>query len=185
MSSSPRLPKLIAFDLDYTLWDMWIDTHVTGPLRHAKNGTKVIDRHGTEVVFYDDVGGILRGLRREGVLVAACSRTHAAHLAKQALSLIRIPPSHADDPAVQEQPAIELFDNLEIYPGSKIPHFRALHEKTGVPYEEMLFFDDESRNREVERLGVRFHLTPDGVSNAVFEAGVMSWNARRAVASAE
>lgn len=27
--------------------------------------------------------------------------------------------------------------------GSKIAHFKELHKKTGIPYEEMLFFDDE------------------------------------------
>ncbi|KAF7329152.1 hypothetical protein MKEN_00175800 [Mycena kentingensis (nom. inval.)] len=172
-----RLPKLIAFDLDYTLWDMWIDTHVTPPLRRAKHGTDVVDRHGTRIEFYPDVGDIIRRLRREGVVVAACSRTHAAQLARQALSLIRIPPTPETDE--EEQAAVELFDNLQIYPGSKIPHFKALHAATGIAYEEMLFFDDERRNREVETLGVTFHLTPQGVDNAIFEAGVKAWNARR------
>ncbi|KAJ7060483.1 magnesium-dependent phosphatase-1 [Mycena amicta] len=175
--SESRLPKLVAFDLDHTLWDLWIDT-ATGPLRRTKTNT-VVDRHGTEVAFYGDVGGIIRRLRREGVFVAACSRTHAIDLAREALSLIRIPPGNDDESSIEEQPAIELFDNLQIYPGSKIAHFRALQDKTGIPYEEMLFFDDESRNREVERLGVTFYLTPDGVSNGVFEAGVKTWNVRR------
>ncbi|KAJ7060502.1 magnesium-dependent phosphatase-1 [Mycena amicta] len=169
--SESRLPKLVAFDLDYTLWDMWIET-VTGPLRHRTKTNTVVDRHGTEA-------GLSGVLRREGVFVAACSRTHATHLAREALSLIRIPPGSDDESSIEEQPAIELFDNLQIYPGSKIAHFRALHDKTGIPYEEMLFFDDESRNREVERLGVTFYLTPDGVSNGVFEAGVKTWNVRR------
>ncbi|KAJ7054957.1 magnesium-dependent phosphatase-1 [Mycena amicta] len=168
--SESRLPKLVAFDLDYTLWDLWIDT-ATGPLRRTNTNT-VVDRHGTEVAFYGDVGGIIRRLRREGVFVAACSRTHAIDLAREALSLIRIPPGNDDESSIEEQPAIELFDNLQIYPGSKIAHFRALHDKTAL-------FDDESRNREVERLGVTFYLTPDGVSNGVFEAGVKTWNVRR------
>ncbi|KAJ7226816.1 magnesium-dependent phosphatase-1 [Mycena pura] len=171
-----QLPKLIAFDLDYTLWDLWIDTHVTAPLRRAPDGS-VVDRYGTRIDFYADVPGLLRRLRAAGVLVAACSRTDTPDLARQALALLRVPATD-DEGQGTEQPASALFDDLQIYPGSKIAHFRALHETTGVPYEQMLFFDDEPRNREVERLGVTFHLTPDGIDNAVFEAGVQAWKVR-------
>jgi magnesium-dependent phosphatase 1 len=59
----------------YTLWNLWIDTHVTGPLR--KSGDAVVDAHGVPVEFYPDVPDILRRLRGQGVLIAACSRTHA------------------------------------------------------------------------------------------------------------
>ncbi|KAJ7328758.1 magnesium-dependent phosphatase-1 [Mycena albidolilacea] len=165
-------PKLVAFDLDYTLWNLWIDTHVTGPLR--KSGDAVVDAHGVPVEFYSDVPDILRRLRGQGVLIAACSRTHAPPMARQALQLLRVPGN--DDEA--EKPAIELFDDLQIYPGSKLTHFRALHAKTGIPYKQMLFFDDEPRNREVEKLGVVFHLTPTGVDNATFDAGVEAWKKR-------
>lgn len=48
------------------------------------------------------------------------------------------------------------IDYFEIYPSSKIKHFTALTNKTGIPCNQMLFFDDEWRNREVESLGVHF-----------------------------
>ncbi|CAK5278207.1 unnamed protein product [Mycena citricolor] len=147
------LPKIIAFDLDYTLWDLWIDTHVTPPLTSSDDTGAVVDAHGTEIDFYPDVRAILRRLRADGVFVAACSRTHAPDLALRALNLLRVPESDEEDGIEPGKPAIEYFDNLQIYPGSKLAHFRAIHKKTGIPYEQMLFFDDESRNREVERLG--------------------------------
>ncbi|KAJ7276602.1 magnesium-dependent phosphatase-1 [Mycena rebaudengoi] len=169
-------PQLIAFDLDYTLWGFWIETH-TGPLQRFGQD-EVVDAHGAPIEFYPDVPALLRRLHEQGVIVAACSRTHTTDLAREALTLLLVPAKDGDDSTAeptQPQPAIELFSNLQIYPGSKLTHFRTLHAETGIPYEQMLFFDDEPRNREVERLGVTFHLTPRGMSNAEFDAGVKNW----------
>lgn len=38
------LPKMIAFDLDYTLWPFWVDTHVSAPLKAKSGGTHSVDR---------------------------------------------------------------------------------------------------------------------------------------------
>lgn len=42
----------------------------------------------------------------------------------------------------------------------------------------MLFFDDESRNKNVETLGVVMKLVRDGVSRKEVDAGVKSWRER-------
>ncbi|EKM51009.1 uncharacterized protein PHACADRAFT_128667 [Phanerochaete carnosa HHB-10118-sp] len=176
-----RLPRLVAFDLDYTLWDLWIDTHVTPPLKRQGQAINSIrDKHGEEVAFYHDVPEILHRLRAAEVVVAACSRTHAPKLARQALSLLLIPPQ-AGDRHGSQRPAIGFFDHLEIYPGSKIPHFQSLHKKTGIPYSEILFFDDERRNAEVESLGVTFCLVQRGMDDRTFEKGLAEWRRRHPV----
>lgn len=62
------------------------------------------------------------------------------------------------------------IDHFEIYPSSKIRHFTALQAKSGIPCNQMVFFDDEWRNREVETLGVHFcHVNSrDGVTLDLF-----------------
>ncbi|KAI0312109.1 magnesium-dependent phosphatase-1 [Amylostereum chailletii] len=176
-----RLPKLIAFDLDYTLWPLWIDTHVTSPLkRDGEALNEVVDRYGEKISFYREVPHILHRLREAGVVVAACSRTSAPRLAREALSLLLVPPK-AGERHGKATPAIRFFDQMEIYPGSKITHFKELHKKTGIPYTEMLFFDDESRNKEVQSLGVTFVLVPDGTNSRLFDKGVEEWRQRHPI----
>lgn len=57
-----------------------------------------------------------------------------------------------------------------------------LKKSTGIPYDEMLFFDDESRNKNVEELGVVMCLVPSGVTRSEIDRGVRDWrkgNGRR------
>jgi len=180
---SSKLPQLVAFDLDYTLWDLWIDTHVTGPLRRDKDTqNEVLDRHGEVIKFYRDVPEVLHRLREANVAIAACSRTHAPNLARQALGLLLVPPTNEGDKPLA---AVKFFDHQEIFPGSKMAHFKNLHEKTGIPYSQMLFFDDEHRNAEVEKLGVTFFLVTRGLSSDAFERGLAKWRRNVTAAAGE
>jgi magnesium-dependent phosphatase 1 len=55
-----------------------------------------------------------------------------------------------------------------------------LHATTGLDYSDMLFFDDEARNQEVEDLGVTFVLIgSDGVTHENFDEGIEEWRRRR------
>jgi magnesium-dependent phosphatase 1 len=46
--------------------------------------------------------------------------------------------------------------------------------RPGIEYDEMLFFDDESRNKNVEVLGVTMQLIRDGVTRDKINKGVQS-----------
>lgn len=73
------------------------------------------------------------------------------------------------------QPALSLLDYLEMYPGSKTKHLQRIQKSSDMPYDEMLFFDDESRNRNVEDLGVTFQLVRDGVTRDEVDKGIENW----------
>ncbi|KAL1594563.1 hypothetical protein SLS60_010324 [Paraconiothyrium brasiliense] len=167
------LPKIVVFDLDYTLWPFWVDTHVTGPLKAQEGGLKVEDRYGEGYGFYSDVGGILDALKQKGILIGAASRTHAPDLGREMLKLLKIPNSSSSS-----QRAIDYFDYQQIYPGDKTTHFERIHRDSKIAFEDMLFFDDESRNKNVEKLGVVMQLVRDGVTINEIDAGVRKWRKR-------
>jgi magnesium-dependent phosphatase 1 len=104
------------------------------------------------------------------------SRTCTPDLAEQMLRLLKLPPSN--DSELGGKQALAAFDYLEMYPGSKTNHFRKLQRSSGVEFQEMLFFDDESRNRNVEELGVVMQLVRSGVSVREVDAGVERWRER-------
>ena len=167
------LPKMIVFDLDYTLWPFWVDTHVTGPLKANADHSAAKDRTGESFAFYREVPSILFSLQEKAISVGVASRTHAPDLAREMLRLLHVP-----DHDGKKRKSLEFFDHFEIYPGSKIKHFNKLQKTTGLRYEDMLFFDDEHRNKEVESLGVTMYLVNDGVTKEEVSNGIREWRKR-------
>lgn len=178
------------------------------PFRASPDHTSASDKTGETYEFYTDSGAILHSLTGHlGIKVAAASRTHAPELARDLLKMLWVYPpplpsassastggdgssSSGGSSAQQstysyskrEKPrkAVDFFDaGLEIYPGSKIRHFESLKRRTGIAFDEMLFFDDESRNRDVESLGVTMWLVRDGMTWLELEQGVMEWRRRK------
>lgn len=168
------LPKLFVFDADYTLWPFWSDTHVYGSIKGSRDGGLTArDSHGGSYGFYNDVAGVLSAVEGKGAKLGVASRTSAVDVAKDLLKTLTIPHESG-----KSKSAYSVFDFIEIYPGNKKSHFQRIHKNSGIPYEEMIFFDDESRNKNVEELGVVMQLVKDGVTRAEVDKGVGSWRKR-------
>lgn len=73
----------------------------------------------------------------------------------------------------EETRIISCFENgrlVEISYGSKTQHLTRLHKKTGIPFEQMAFFDNEYGNiRSVSSLGVACYYTPRGMTKQDWE----------------
>lgn len=152
MIKTAQFPKLVVLDLDFTLWDCggrWVDC-TSPPFVTGEDGI-VRDQSGAVMRLYDDVPEILDFFREHRVSLAVASRTSAPSFARNLMALLGI---------------AGCFEHEEIYPGSKVRHFRALRARAGrAGFGEMLFFDDEQRNiDEVGALGVDVHHVAAGLS---------------------
>ena len=149
-------PELIVFDLDFTLWDcggMWIDC--TKPPFYLDENGDVRDRDLRKFRLYSDVPDILDSIDCE---IGIASRTGEPDWATEVLELMEIR---------------DRFHYEEIYPDSKVTHFEKLHEDSGIPFSNMLFFDDERRNiTEVGALGVTCIEVSRGVDWPAFQRGL-------------
>lgn len=158
-----KYPEVAAFDLDYTVWPCYCDTHITPPFKPVKspNGEvhTLIDSRGYEISFYKDVPRIISDLKEHGAKVISASRTWAPEIAKEMLQDFKI--------KYQGEiiPMIQLFDDLEWGERSKIGHLKdglkKLYGHDDLKKHKMCLFDDESRNKEVERHGVKFVYVSD------------------------
>lgn len=187
--------QLVVFDLDFTIWqpEMY---QIDGPpklvsvdefrgkqkrkskatLRHIPSGSTTIhhnkiatDRRGTPIVVFDGASHALseiNRMRKDGnvdLQVAISSRTDEPSWAYQLMKWLV---------AADGQPLSKCFDPnlIEISYADKARHFESLNRKTGVPYEKMVFFDNEYWNvQSVGQLGVKCYHTPNGMTREDWE----------------
>jgi len=184
----------VVFDLDYTIWqpemyqidgppklishDEFVGKQKRksrGSLREIPRGATTIhqnklatDRRGVPITVFAGASHALSEINRMkkdsmDIEVAISSRTDEPGWAYQLMKWLV-----ADD----GRPLSKCFDEnlIEISYADKARHFESLHRKTGVPFEEMVFFDNEMWNiQSVGSLGVSCYHTPNGMT-------VEDWN---------
>ena len=135
--SLKRRPKIIVFDLDYTLWPYFIDCQVSPPIKaHTKDNNIVQDSDGRIYKPFKDVTKILRTLREkclgEDGYLAIASRSSTEDLAMQAIEIYGWKP---------------FLSSFQIYRTSKDNHMIEIKKELGFEnFSDVLFFDDEERN---------------------------------------
>uniref|UniRef100_A0A5B7B8T2 Putative magnesium-dependent phosphatase 1 n=1 Tax=Davidia involucrata TaxID=16924 RepID=A0A5B7B8T2_DAVIN len=142
------LPRLVVFDLDYTLWPFYCECRSKREMPS----------------LYPHAKGILFALKDKGIDVAIASRSPTADIAKTFLDKLDIKPMFV---------AQEIFSSRT----HKTDHFQRINQRTGVPYNSMLFFDDEDRNIEaVSKMGVTSILVGNGVNLGALRQGLTEFS---------
>ena len=152
-TSLGAVPSLVVFDLDNTLW-----TPELYQLRKLQRNNQFPVAH-KDVKLYPAAWDVIQKIRNDpdgkfaDTKFAIASRTKCGDWAHDLLDQFELK---------------DLFDYIEIFPGDKKSHFRNLKDRSGIDYEDMLFFDDARDGRygncePVSSLGVLSVHCPNGL----------------------
>lgn len=153
------LPRLVVFDLDNTLW-----TPELYELRkRPRAGRDIRLCSGAEDALYD----LATNDAWRDSTAAVASRTHRADWAEAILPDFKVAPGIS---------ALDVLPLREIFPGSKRKHFQNLRKRSGVPYSDMIFFDDWTVNLgEVAHMGVLGIHCPRGLTTEIWTGGLQAY----------
>ena len=177
-------PSLLVFDCDYTIWPFDCDKDVFAPFTKT-TWSGVFDYFGRPSNAYHDVAGMFGAILDAGIPVAFLSRNPSAHSVRELLEAL---------PCLNKVGAVEksLWDTMpspdyfHAYSSSGIGrgkdrHFAALQGVCGIPFANMVFFDDQIDNVEAaSRRGVTsVHLKRHGLTVSAFIRGIEGWRRNR------
>ncbi|GIL89357.1 hypothetical protein Vretifemale_17181 [Volvox reticuliferus] len=150
------------------------------PFRRDKSGA-VFDKRNERIELMGATTEVLKELatdpRWAQTEVAYVSRTEYPEWAIPCLKtfLVTEEAKHGKTKSMYDMSSYQ-----EIYPGSKLTHFRAIHNKSGIPYEDMLFYDNERWNiTECAKLGITCVYTPRGLTREAWDRGLMDFATAR------
>jgi magnesium-dependent phosphatase 1 len=184
--SNGKKPSLLVFDCDWTIWPFDCDKDVIAPFVISAY-TGVHDRFGRPANPYRDVPHLVAAALHASIPVAYLSRNPSAGSVKQLLQAIEITHEKSLWDAMPSPDYFHCYSSGGVGKG-KDKHFAALKEKTGIPFSEMLFFDDLPDNiAAAHALGITtIQIDPRrGLTLGYFETGLAGFHRAHLLAEAE
>lgn len=160
------MPKMVVFDLDFTLWKPELYQLSSGPPFKTSSDGCVVTCRGERLELFPAARMALGELADAGVPIAIASRASEVAWAQEIIRLMRVDEQRTMADVIGSAPVV-------IQAGSKVKHLKYIASKSGVPLREMLFFDNERNNiQEVEKVGPTCMYCPRGMTDRVFREGV-------------
>ena len=164
--------KLIAFDLDGTIWapemyELWGG----GSPFSIKSPSVLLDKRKTEVTLLGKSHEILSmlSLQKQDIKIAFVSTCDEPDWANECLQKFKL---------TTGKPIKSIVDVNLIYKANKRDHFMKLKQQyPEIEYKEMLFFDNQINNiSDVSRIGVECLYCPDGLTKEAWEKGLSKFD---------
>jgi len=191
-----QVPKLVAFDLDGTIWspDMYMLWGGGSPFRFVHN-KELRDCRNSKVKLLGISGEILDTIASSTTATATATNNNTNHNHKEGSSRNNNKwketqvawVSCTDEPEWADEcmkkfltpmgvPLVDRVQEQCIYKANKQTHFKDLQKRTNIAFEDMIFFDNERGNiNSVSKLGVCSVYCPQGMTRKIWESGIASW----------
>ena len=162
----PAMPKMVVFDLDFTLWRPELYQLSSGsPFKACSDGA-VLTSRGERLDLFPAARTALRTLADAHVPVAIASRANEVAWAHEIMRRLRVDDRRTVADVVGSAPVV-------IQGGSKVAHLKHIASESGVSLRDMLFFDNERTNIvQVEKIGPTCVYCPRGMTDTIFAEGV-------------
>ena len=172
---STLLPKLIAFDLDGTIWspEMYELWGGGSPFSIVNPTSTVKDCSGRKVNLLGESSNILHWCyeNRESVVTAYVSTCDEPEWANECLNLFT---------TTGNVLLKDVSHSSLIYKENKQHHFRALKKQFDLEFGDMIFFDNQMNNiRDVQKLGVFCVYCPDGMVESIWSKGFADYEKQK------
>jgi len=163
-------PSIVVFDLDACCWSPDLYLMSGSPPFEYNKKTEVVTNSANEKITLcpgvaETWNEIMTNPEFQKTSIAIASRCWYYDWAIKLLNLYEVEPG---------KKMMDCCKYMEIYDRNKKNHFKSIKAKSGVEFEDMLFFDDMRDNiNDAKSLGVVSVLCSDGFSRRKWKEGLM------------